>query len=149
MLKYGTGNGIILTDQGGKLAQSHAFCETMLKDFGYVVECTGADSPSQNGGTKIYNNSTLAVKVRTLLYGYGLPAKFWSATLLHAVYLHNRLVHSATHKTPYGGWHGRMPDVTHLKMFGSHVCVKCMGSRRCKLDRHNFTGLFLGYTATD
>ena len=73
MLKYGTGNGIIRTDQGGKLARSNAFRETMLKDFGYVVECTGADSPSQNGGAEIYKN-TLAVKVRTLLYGSGLPA---------------------------------------------------------------------------
>jgi len=99
MSKYGTGNGIIHTDQGGKLARSNAFHGTMLKDFSYVVECTGADSPSQNGGTEIYNN-TLAVKVRTLLYGSGIPAKFWSAALLHAVYLHNRLVRSATHKTP-------------------------------------------------
>jgi hypothetical protein len=55
-------------------------------------------------------------------------------------------VHSATQKTPYEGWHGQKPDVTHLKMFGSRVCVKRTGSRRCKLDRHNFTGLFLGYS---
>jgi hypothetical protein len=84
MSKFGKGNGIIRTDQGGKLARSNAFRDTMLKDFGYVVECTGADSPSQNGGAKIYNN-TQAVKVRTLLYGFGLPAKFWSAALLHTV----------------------------------------------------------------
>jgi len=38
MSKYGTGNGIIRTDPGGKLAQSNAFRKTMLKDFGYVVE---------------------------------------------------------------------------------------------------------------
>jgi len=62
MSKYGTGNGTIRTDQGGELAQSNAFRETMLKDYGYIVECTGAGSPSQNGGAKIYN-STLAVKV--------------------------------------------------------------------------------------
>ena len=86
MSKYGIGNGIIRTDQCGELARSKAFCETMLKDYGYVVECTGADSPSQNGGAKIYNN-TLAVKVRTLLYGSGLPAKFCSAALFHTVYL--------------------------------------------------------------
>ena len=98
MSKYGTGNGMIHTDQGGELARSNAFRGTMLKDFGYVVECTGADSPSQNDGAKIYNK-TLAAKVRTLLYGSGFPAKFWSAALLHAVYLHNRLVHSPTHKT--------------------------------------------------
>ena len=105
MENFGLGTGVVRTDQGRELAQSASFWEIMLKDFGYVVEPTGADSPSQNGGAKIYNN-TLAVKVRTLLYGAGLPAKFWSATLLHAVYLYNRLVHSATHKTPYEGWYG-------------------------------------------
>ena len=124
------------------------FRETMLKEFGYVVEPTDAVSPSQNGGAECYNN-TLAVKVRTLLYGAGLSARFWSAALLHAVYLHNRLVHSATGKTPYEGWHGRKPNVTHLKTFGLRVCVKRMGSQRCKLDHHDFTGIFLGYTATE
>jgi hypothetical protein len=64
-------------------------------------------------------------------------------------YLHNRLVHSATGKTPYKGWHGRKPDVTHLKTFGLWVCMKQTGMRRCKLDRHDFTGIFLSYTATD
>jgi hypothetical protein len=73
MSKYGAGTGLIRTNQGGELAQSKAFRDTMLQDFGYVVEPTGADSPSQNGGAKIYNN-TLAVKVCTLLYGSGLPA---------------------------------------------------------------------------
>jgi hypothetical protein len=34
-------------------------------------------------------------------------------------------------------------------MFGAWVCVKQMGTRRCKLDRHNFNGVFLGYTVTD
>ena len=148
MTKFGVGNGVIWTDQGGELACSKSFGDMMLREFGYVVEPTGADSPSQNGGAEIYNN-TLAVKVRTLLYGSGLSAKFWSAALLHAVYLHNRLVHSATNKTPYEGWYGRKPDVTHLKTFGSRVCVKRTGSRRCKLDCHDFTGIFLGYTATD
>jgi hypothetical protein len=148
MKKFSIGDGVVRTDQGGELARSSSFRSLMLNKFGYVVEPTGADSPSQNGGAEIYNY-TLAVKVRTLLYGSGLPAKFWSAALLHAVYLHNRLVHSATNKTPYEGWYGRKPDVSHLKTFGSRVCVKRTGSRRCKLDRHDFTGIFLGYTATD
>ncbi len=99
----------------------------MLGKFGYVVEPTGADSPSQNGGAEIYNN-TLAIKVRTLLYGSGLPAKFWSAALVHAVYLHNRLIQSAINLTPYEAWHGHKPDVTHLKMFGARVCVKQTGT---------------------
>ena len=120
----------------------------MMDEFAYTVEPTGADSPSQNGGAKIYNG-TLAVKVRTLLYGSGLPAKFCSAALLHSIYLHNHLVHSSVGMTPYEAWYGRCPDVTFLKTFGSKVCVRQSGSRRCKLDRHDFTGIFLGYTATD
>ncbi len=47
-------------DQGGKLARSADFCTTILKEFNYVVEPTGADSPLQNGGAEIYND-TLAV----------------------------------------------------------------------------------------
>ena len=148
MKKFGLADGIIRTDQGGELARSDAFRTAMLKEFEYIVEPTGADSPSQNGGAEIYNN-TLAVKVRTLLYGSGLPAKFWSAALLHSVYLHNRLVHSATGITPFEGWYGRKPNVAYLKTFGSRVCVKMTGTRRCKLDHHDFTGIFLGYTATD
>ena len=100
----------------------------MLNSFGYVVEPTGANSPSQNGGAEKYSN-TLVVKTRTLLYGAGLPAKFWSIALLHSVYLYNHLIHSATNKTPYEGWYGRKPDITHLKTFGSRVCVKRTGSR--------------------
>ncbi len=148
MKKFGLSNGIIRTDQGGELIRSDDFRTTMLKEFDYVVERTGADSPSQNGGAEIYNN-TLAVKIQTLLYGSGLPAQFWSAALLHAVYLHNRLVHLATGKIPFEGWYNCKPDVAHLKTFGSRVCIKHSGTRWCKLDCHDFTGIFLGYIAMD
>jgi hypothetical protein len=147
MKKFGLSKGIIQTDQGGKLVRSKEFRKTMLKEFDYVVEPMGANSPSQNGGAEMYNN-TLAVKVRTLLYSSGLPAKFWLAALLHAVYLHNCLVHSATGITPFKGWFGQKPNVTYLKTFESRVCVKCSGSRHCKLNLHDFTGIFLGYTTT-
>jgi hypothetical protein len=146
--KFGNDKGVIRTDQGGKLARCDDIRNTMMNDFSYAIEPTGADSPSQNGGAEIYNG-TLAVKVHTLLYGSGLPAKFWSAALLHSVYLHNRLVHSSVGMTPVEAWYGRRPDVTYLKAFGSRVCVRQSGTRRCKLDRHDFTGIFLGYIATD
>ena len=41
------------------------------------------------------------------------------------------------------------PDLQYLKTFGSQVCVKRTGDRRAKLDRHDFSGIFLGYTSTD
>ncbi len=127
MKKFGQNSGVIRTDQGGELACIDKFCTLMLKEFGYVVKPTGSDSP-QNSGAEIYNG-TLAVKVWTLLYGLDLPVKFWSAALLHAVYLHNHLVHYSTGRNPYKGWHGRTPDVIHLKTFGSHVCMKMSGTQ--------------------
>ena len=41
------------------------------------------------------------------------------------------------------------PNLTALRVFGSRVCVKRAGDRRAKLDHNDFTGIFLGYTATD
>jgi len=136
--------GSIRTDQGGELARSLVLSDLVLRTHNYVLEPTGADSPSQNGSVEIYN-AELAVRARTLLYGSGLPTKYWSSALLHSVYLHNGMVHAATRKTPFEGLYGIKPDIGHLKLFGSRVCVKQSGKHRSKLNRHDFKGLFLGH----
>ncbi len=140
--------GSVQTDQGGELARSTTLPDNLLCQHNYVIEPTGANSPSQNGAVEIYNGK-LAVRTRSLLFGSGLPAKYWSLVLLHLVYLHNRLVHMVTKKTPFEAYFGIKPDLSLLKVFGSCVCVKCFGSRQSKLDKHDFKGIFLGYTATD
>ncbi len=140
--------GLIHTDQSGELAHSFTFIDMLLRKHKYVIEPTGADSPSQNGAVEIYN-AKLAVRTGTLLFGSGLPAKYWSSALVHLVYLHNRLVHNVTHKTPFETYFGVKPDLSFLKLFGSRVCIKRSGSRCSKLDQHDFKGLFLGYTAMD
>jgi hypothetical protein len=140
--------GCICTSQGGKLAQSPAFRDLLLQEFNYTIKPTSANSPFQNDSAELYNDK-FAVRTRTLLYGSRLPAKFWSVALLHSVYLHNRLVHSETKKTLFEGYYGRRLDLSCLKLFGAHVCIKRTGNRRGKLDRHDFTGVFLSYAATD
>ncbi len=95
--------GFIRCDQGGKLAQSHAFIDMALTEFGYKIEPTGADSPSQNRQAEKWNY-VFAVTTRALLFGAALPPKYWSAALLHASYLHNHRVHSRTGITPFEGW---------------------------------------------
>jgi hypothetical protein len=110
--------GVIRTDQGGELTFSANFHMEMFMSKGYVVEPTSADSPAQNGGAKKWNH-TLAVTTHSLLYGAGIPARYWSAALLHAAYVHNRRVHTTTKITPYKGWFGRRPDLKHTHVFGS------------------------------
>ena len=89
MTKFGVGKGLIRTDQDGELARSADLRTLIESKFYFIVKPTGANSPSQNGVAEIYNDK-LAVKVQTLLYRSRLPAKLWSAALLHSVYLHNR-----------------------------------------------------------
>ncbi len=140
--------GCVRMDQGGELARSHAFQDLLLREFHYTLEPTSSDMPSQNGAVEIYNYK-FGIKTQTLLYGSSLPEKYWLATLLHAVYLHNCLIHSETKKTPFEGFYGMKPDLSCLKVFGSRVCIKQAGTRRGKLDHNDFTGIFVGYTATD
>jgi hypothetical protein len=61
----------------------------------------------------------------------------------------NRRVHSSIGTTPYKAWWDKLPDLSLLKVFGSRVCVKVTGKSRVKLDRHDFIGNFVEYTATD
>jgi hypothetical protein len=140
--------GIIRCNQGGELAELNAFVSTMLENFNNVLEPTGADSPSQNGGIECFNQ-TLGAMTHCLLYGASLSATYWSYALVHVVYLLNCLVHSRTKRTPYKVWWGTQLDLSHLWVFGSQVCVKRTGHRHSKLDCHDFSGIFLGFTARD
>jgi transposase InsO family protein len=140
--------GVIQTDLGSGLAWSESFWSSLLQKARYIVEPVGTDSPSQNGGAEKWNH-TLAVTTRSLLYGSGLPAQYWSAALLHAAYLHNRRVHRALKMTPFESWFQGRPNLKHLRIFGSRVCIKQSGKRRAKLDQHHFDGIFIGYMATN
>jgi hypothetical protein len=87
--------GSICTDQGSELAGLSDLADMILCKHSYVFKPTGADSPSQNGRAETYNDK-LAVQARTFLHGAGLPAKYWSSALIHAVYLQNHLVTTST-----------------------------------------------------
>ncbi len=77
--------GCVQTDQGGELACSQAFQDMLLREHHYTLKPTSSNSPSQNSAVEIYNNK-FGVKTRTLLYGSGLPAKYWSSVLCHATH---------------------------------------------------------------
>ena len=139
--------GLIRCDEGGELALSDKFRDAALQHH-YIVEPTGPDTAQQNAGVERFND-TLAVITRALLYGSGLTAEYWSAAIVHAAYIINHRVHQTTKVTPFERWFGKRPNLKRLRTFGSRVCVKRAGKRRSKLDRHDFSGIFVGYTATD
>ena len=92
---------IILTDQGGELARSRLFQDTIHKVH-YNLEVTGADNSSQNAIAE-RPHRTLANMVRSGLENAGLHYKYLSGALLHTTFVKNRLPHKsfANKMTPY------------------------------------------------
>src|SRR5688500_12508557 len=84
-----------------------------------------------------------------MLYALGLPPRFWSSALTHAVYLKNCLWHSAISMTPFEAYSGQQPSLSHLCVFGSKVTARRPGKPAGKLDCHVAHGIFLGYGSTD
>jgi hypothetical protein len=117
----------VRTYQGGELAKSALF-RKVIKEANYNLEPTGVDSSFQNGIAE-RPHRTYADMMRTMLSGANLSSKYWSWALLHAVYIKNRIPHTAlgNKTTPFEKYTGRRPDLTDLKVLGCHVTVKTSG----------------------
>ena len=76
-----------------------------------------------------------------------LPAHLWECAVGHAVYLINRSPHSALGgKTPYEAWFGKVPNVAHVRVFGSYAYVCAEGEAAGgKLTARSWRGRFVGY----
>ena len=136
----------IRCDQGGELGRSQALANLISREK-YILQRTGAFSSSQNGMAE-KPNQDLAQSIRCLLQGAGLGSEYWSYALRHAVYLKNRLPHSALKKTSFEAMNGSKPNLSHLRVFGSKVTVQT-SERNAKLDQNNKPALFMTFTATD
>ena len=147
---YGNQDGVhvIRTDQGGELARSKLFRETIQKAQ-YSLEVTGADNSSQNAIVE-RPHRTLANMVRSGLENAGLHYKYWSDAILHATFVKNRLPHKHFDNkiTPYEKLTGHKPDLSFLRIFGSRIVTRKPGKRSPKISKHLYTGIFLRYAKT-
>lgn len=145
---HGAHHGIIRTDQGGELARSRAFQDT-IAEANYSLETTGAGNSSQNGLAE-RPHRTLGNMIRAALLNSNLPSKFWSDALVHSTFIKNRLPHAAFNykSTPYTELTGNKPDLQQLKIFGTPITTRKPGLRSVKLDTHTYHGIFLRYAKT-
>jgi hypothetical protein len=86
-------------DQGGELWRSNQSGEVAAA-AGYTMEPTGSYAASKNGKVE-RPNGTFGAMVRCLIYSAVSSAIFWYSTLVHAVYLKNRLYHKSLCQTPH------------------------------------------------
>jgi hypothetical protein len=91
-------------------------------------------------------NQTVIGMVRSMLKAKNMPNKFWGEAVMTAIYVLNRsFTRSMDSMTPFEAWHGRKPDVQHLRVFGcvAHAKVTHPGAK--KLDDRSIPMVFLGY----
>lgn len=85
-----------------------------------------------------------------MIYGAKLKKELWGKAILTATYLLNLSPTNALSqkKTPYEIWHGKRPNINHLKIFGctAYVLIK---SAKGKLDKKSSKGIFVGYNYND
>ncbi|KAE9332538.1 Retrovirus-related Pol polyprotein from transposon TNT 1-94 [Phytophthora rubi] len=134
------------------------FCARHGIDRGTTVPYT----PEQNGLAEV-RFRILFNKVRTVLVDSNSPKQLWAEALQVVVYLQNRTMNTTTRRTPFEAWYGFVPDVSHLRVFGSLAYVylprKTLSTsgapggaatrtaKRQKLDYRAVRGIFVGYAS--
>ena len=116
-----------------------------FKEQGIQWEMSAPKAPEQNGVAE-RSNRTILEKARTMLIHANLSKAHWAEALNTAIYLANRTPTSSLpdHKTPYEAWHGRIPDVEHLRVFGCRAWV-VDHKPKGKMDPRGWKGTFMGY----
>jgi dUTPase len=136
----------IMTDQGGELGKSFEF-QQMIDRHKYGLRLTGAGSSEQNGRCERVHQD-LARIMRCLLHGAGLGPEYWLFALIHATYLLNRWPHKAIRMSPYQAMFNKLPDLSHLRIFGAKVEIFKQDKQGAKLDHRSTPGIFLHYAGS-
>ena len=85
--------------------------------------------------------------VKAMIHDQDLPMYLWAEAARTAVYVQNRIIHSALgNKSPEEMFSVERPEVSHLKIFGCPVYIHIPREERLKLDPLEKKGLFVGYS---
>ena len=133
----------IRSDNGGEYT-SNAF-KSYCTEKGITQQFTNPYCPQQNGVSERLNR-TIMESARSILFHAKLPLKFWAEAVSSVVYTRNRCPTSSLGgKTPFEQYHGKIPDVSNLRVFGCKCYVHIPDSLRRKLDPKAYCAVFAGY----
>ena len=135
--------GTLRTDNGGEYMSSEF--ENYLKKKGIKHETSVTHCPQQNGVAERMNR-TLVESARAMICHAGLSKVFWAEAVNTAAYIRNRVTTATSGQTPYERWYGRIPDVSHFRVFGCIAYTHIPEVERKKLDKKTIKLRFLGYS---
>jgi hypothetical protein len=133
------------SDRGGEFYALRQFCE----EKGIKQQFTAGYSPQSNGVAERMNG-ILQQMGRCMLHHSGLDIRFWGEAILAACHVRNRCPSSVLpdNVTPFELWHGRKPNVAHLRVWGCKVHVLVPQQKRDdgKFGAKCLVGVFVGYS---
>jgi hypothetical protein len=112
---------------------------------GIIHQTTYVETPEQNGRVERKHQHLLNVG-RALLFQAKLPKSFWNYAIQHATFLINRTPTPVlNNKSPFEVLNKTLPDLEHLKVFGSLTYTSTLTAHRTKLEPRSRKCIFLGY----
>jgi hypothetical protein len=91
-----------------------------LAEEGITFTYSTPASQQQNGASERLN-LTILNKAHSMMNGCNLAKKYWPEAVLHANYLRNLSPANSLRTTPFEAATGRIPDLSHLRVFGCKV----------------------------
>ena len=90
-------------------------------------------TPQQNGVTE-RKNRALKEMDTCMMDAKDLYPNTWDEAINYSAYVHNRFPHEALeYKTPFKGWRGHKPNVSHFRVFGSKAWDRIPPEKRKSL----------------
>ncbi|MCR2847954.1 DDE-type integrase/transposase/recombinase [Weizmannia coagulans] len=117
----------------------------MCNEYGIEHQFSAPRTPQQNGVVE-RKNRTIQEMARTMLNENNVPTYFWAEAVNTACYILNRsLTRPVLNKTPYELCKGRIPNISHFKVFGSKCFILNTKDNLDKFDAKSDIRVFLGY----
>ena len=123
---------------------------TWVDEMGIKRQYTIPFTPQQNGASE-RDNRTIVEAARSALYGRKhlvsslVLLRLWEEAINYAVYTLNRTLSRPRDVSPFEGFYGTKPNISHLRQFGITCYVHKADQKPPKLEKNGEKGMFLGY----
>lgn len=142
--KFQRAPAVLMSDNGGEYCSNEV--QTLLAREGIAHVTTIPYTPQQNAIAERKFRSIMDM-TRCMLKDARLPHKLWAEGVYTSVYLQNRLPTKGAERTPFELWHGKAPNLSHIRVFGSPCYFHVPKEHRHKLDSRAKAGILVGYAS--
>jgi hypothetical protein len=143
MLTTDTGLHVKLLRCDGGTEFINSQMNTILTSLGIKLQTSAPYTPEQNGIAERDHRSTVE-SARSQIHDRGVPLNLWAEAVNHSVYVLNRTLAKSQNKTPFELWHGVIPNISNLRIFGSVAYMFIPDTLRQKLDPKATKGVYVG-----